>query len=728
MTIEIYETLGWELEKEGSQLIGLCPFCQKEKMYVDPKKTTYHCKVCDERGNSISVLGHMFDQVYKGDLRKASIKQMSTRRGLPTEAFKLDPSLGWDKSRKEPVWCIRTPEGVSVTLRHGVYRSNKYQIRNMKGTSLGLLGADQLTDNDHPVYLVEGEWDRIAMIYLLHKMGQEGVVIAVPGAGNFKKEWSPWFKGRRVVVCYDNDEPGQKGSRRVALFVKHSCRSLHFLRWDEDEEEGYDTHDLILENMASLKTAWKYISDNQYTSLLTSDGGEEEIGDDHDALQREQESLEPITHLELHDVFNKWLKQDNCDLIDITMGCLWASYLPGDPLWILIVAPPSGSKTESLTPCSAWHPVHPVSTVTAKALMSGFAGQGGEDPSLFAEIDGKQAALIIKDMTPLLEGNDNDRDEVFGLLRDAYDGQTKKLFGNGVRREYNNLNFSLIAGVTPAIDTYGGAAMGERFLKFRSDKELARHDDRDRAFKAIANSDISEKMRAELQDACLRSLARKFDSDKVPQASEQTTKFHTFIVDMAEFCAKARAVAPFDRYSGVQAMAPVQEALPRLAKQFIKMAQGLALHYGLDTLDDIRIRRLIKRISIHTSDSLTVKVIRALSNVESPIGLRALHKRTREVSLETMRDIVIKLERTKICTKTQDVEGNSQYILQEQMIRIIKESKLFSKLPRNDPFYQGPQLRIGKQKTSSGTGSTKDTASIKRKKKVKLVRGRKTKS
>ena len=44
---------------------------------------------------------------------------------------------------------------------------------------------------------------------------------------------------------------------------------------------------------------------------------------------------------------------------------------------------------------------------------------GGGDPSLMAKLDGNPAALIIKDLTPLLQGKDTERDEVFGILRDA---------------------------------------------------------------------------------------------------------------------------------------------------------------------------------------------------------------------------------------------------------------------------------------------------------------------
>ena len=49
---EVYELLGIESEESGSQLLAECPFCGKNKFYIDIKKTTYNCKECDSKGNA----------------------------------------------------------------------------------------------------------------------------------------------------------------------------------------------------------------------------------------------------------------------------------------------------------------------------------------------------------------------------------------------------------------------------------------------------------------------------------------------------------------------------------------------------------------------------------------------------------------------------------------------------------------------------------------------------
>ena len=110
---------------------------------------------------------------------------------------------------------VRNLKGTVVDLR--VYRIGKKAI-STKGCKVGLFGSEQLSDQKRKsenVYVCEGEFDAMALDWLLRKIGQKGICVAVPGAGTFKKEWAPWLAGRRVVLCYDNDEPGRRGSKKA---------------------------------------------------------------------------------------------------------------------------------------------------------------------------------------------------------------------------------------------------------------------------------------------------------------------------------------------------------------------------------------------------------------------------------------------------------------------------------------------------------------------------------
>jgi len=375
------------------------------------------------------------------------------------------------------------------------------------------------------------------------------------------------------------------------------------------------------------------------------------------------------------------------------MGTLWSTHFPGSPLWVLIVTPPSGSKSETLMPVSEWHRCHAISSLTSKSLISGFQEAGGGDPSLLAELDGKQAAIIVKDLTPLLGGRGEEVEEVFGILRDAYDGETSKLFGNGVKREYNNLSFAFIAGVTPAIDAYNAVAMGERFIKFRADKELDREDDLERAMRMLDNTGTESEMKTELKDACVRALVRKLDPKAVPKPCQ---KFKRIVADLAFICARMRAVAPVDQFTGVQAQSAVVEAPTRLAGQFMKLAQGLAMHFEATTLMDPRIVRLVKRVALHTPDIVTARIFRALYDSYELEGrtVKDLASSLIGVNRETMRYVLSRLTMTMTCEEIR-VEADDHvrmYRMHEEIYKMIQRQKLFDNLPKNDPLYRGKRL------------------------------------
>ena len=320
--------------------------------------------------------------------------------------------------------------------------------------------------------------------------------------------------------------------------------------------------------------------------------------------------------------------------------------------------------------------------------------QGGEDPSLFASLQGKSAAVVIKDITPILSGPQVEREEVFGILRDAYDGSVQKPFGNGVRRVYKDLKFNIVAGVTPAIDAFDSVALGERFLKFRSDKELERSDDLERSVRAIMNCGNEEQMKAELKDACIRCLVRKYDPDKVPKPDQVFAKN---ISRLAGFCAKLRAVAPSDKFSDIQSMSPLREAPTRLAIQFTKFAQGLALHYEAKSLNDPRVMRLVKRIAIHTPDIITVRVVQGMFDMHHATmsDINMLKEKVPSVSLQTILYVVTKLSRTKACEMIAKLDRKG-YRLSDDTYHTIRDLDLFGDLPINDPLHRNPRFVIRK--------------------------------
>lgn len=124
----------------------------------------------------------------------------------------------------------------------------------MFGSEGGVIGWDGVRRNI-PLLIVEGEKD---MWVVAHDFAGEYQVISPSnGASSWKEEWSVIVRDRDVVICYDEDEPGNKGARRAAaLIYKHArtTRIAHvgvqgkdaFNILREDKERGRDYYAKIL--------------------------------------------------------------------------------------------------------------------------------------------------------------------------------------------------------------------------------------------------------------------------------------------------------------------------------------------------------------------------------------------------------------------------------------------------------------------------------------------------
>jgi hypothetical protein len=140
------------------------------------------------------------------------MRWLQEHRGFTLETI-AGFSIGWDGQRVTiPVYDA---DGILVNVRRYMR-----DAKDTQGKMLPLVtGSDAATrlfpimdPLPEEVVLVEGEWDAI----LMHQHGFPNTLTVTSGAGIFKAEWIPLFEGRKVVICYDNDEAGRKGGQRVA--------------------------------------------------------------------------------------------------------------------------------------------------------------------------------------------------------------------------------------------------------------------------------------------------------------------------------------------------------------------------------------------------------------------------------------------------------------------------------------------------------------------------------
>jgi hypothetical protein len=281
-----------------------------------------------------------------------------------------------------------------------------------------------------------------------------------------------------------------------------------------------------------------------------------------------------LTLERVHAAFGEWMAfptddetRPRYDLVDIALAVIIANRMEADPLWMLLVAPPSSGKTEIIRSLSDVADVVPLSSLTPQTFASGFEKKGVET-SLLPKLAGK--IIAMKDFTTILTMYREKRAEILAQLREIYDGQFSKEWGNGKSFSWSG-KVGLLAGVTGVIDReYAlGAILGERFLLYRVKGAPARVLAR-RAI--LQRSSLEEQQRKNL-----RAIVAAYLETLLPVAPPMPEPITDGIIALAEFTAKARSPVFFDPKTNVIDLVPEPEAPGRLAKQFDLLARALAV-------------------------------------------------------------------------------------------------------------------------------------------------------
>lgn len=202
------------ISESGDEVIGPCPFTGKRSAFhINLQKRVWHSKTLG-KGGTLSQFLDLISRDYMRALTPALREILADDRGLPVPAFRRW-DFGWNGQAY--TLAVRDRSGAVVDIRSYRLTSGRRRMMSTSGCRVGLLGAHLLDRQPTaPVHLVEGEWDLIAFAWLLAKVGEPGVVVAVPGAGIFKPEWAEWLAGRTIHTYYDNDEAGRRGELLAA--------------------------------------------------------------------------------------------------------------------------------------------------------------------------------------------------------------------------------------------------------------------------------------------------------------------------------------------------------------------------------------------------------------------------------------------------------------------------------------------------------------------------------
>lgn len=277
--------------RHGNEITALCPFHDDHtpSLSINIKDGTWFCHACGEGGDAFSFyqkLHHVdFADAVKGiaqdfglggidhqpkqekmdkfiqlevveELHQAllsnsrALRLLEEKRGLALETVKRF-KLGYKADRKRLAIPIFDSQGRCVNIRLYSLTQEPKMLSWAEGYGAARLYPVESLEHN-PIWLMEGELDALLAI-------QDGLnaVTATGGAGTWKEKWDQHFKGKDVIIAYDNDGAGKEGARKVAEALEGVTQSVLILDWPEDFQEHGDYTD------------WRVKQDHSATDFLT---------------------------------------------------------------------------------------------------------------------------------------------------------------------------------------------------------------------------------------------------------------------------------------------------------------------------------------------------------------------------------------------------------------------------------------------------------------------------
>jgi len=291
---------------------------------------------------------------------------------------------------------------------------------------------------------------------------------------------------------------------------------------------------------------------------------------------------------ELEDKVAEHLYGEDSGMLRIALASLIATRLKvADPVWLIIIGPPSSGKSQVLRPLALTDAkfIHRVDDVTENTFLSGAkTGKEGGEVSFLKKI-GSHGMIVISDFTVIFSKNSESRSAILSQFRMIYDGEMVKHVGNSpIPIEWKG-SLGVLAGSTPSIYTHFEevADMGERFIYYRMKSYDTEKATRLSLGRKTFGKDLDDKlsgMYAEYIKDCVKGC-----KDIGPIEVSEPVKER--ILQIAMFAAKLRTPAHYDKYIGQIDRVPVSEMPMRVALQLSAIAKGLMAMCHQDREDTV---------------------------------------------------------------------------------------------------------------------------------------------
>lgn len=321
--------------------------------------------------------------------------------------------------------------------------------------------------------------------------------------------------------------------------------------------------------------------------------------------------------------FRRWLGEDfDIGALDAMLATLAAEKLPGDPLWLLIVAGSGAAKTETVQAASGAGAIVTSTLTSDAALLSGTASRDKAKDATggLLRTIGDSGVLVIKDFTSILSMHRDARAGLMAAFREIHDGRWVRQLGtDGGRTLAWTGRIAIIGAVTTAWDRAHDviASMGDRFVLVRVDSTEGRQ----RAGRqAMRNTGSEVEMRTHLAEAVGNAI-RSVTPDLAPTLTEAETNRLLAAADLVTLC---RTGVDYD-YRGEVIDAHAPEMPTRFAKQLAQVLRG-AVALGMDRTAALRLALRCARDSMPPLRLAILEDVAANPRARTPDVRRRVNK------------------------------------------------------------------------------------------------------
>ena len=278
-----------------------------------------------------------------------------------------------------------------------------------------------------------------------------------------------------------------------------------------------------------------------------------------------------MTHDQLHSKLSELLYIEDGGMYDIILASIVAnSRRLGDPVWMTLIGPSSGGKSQIIRPFAKSNPdlIHRVDDLTANTLISGSLGL---EHSLLGKI-GEFGILSMDDLTILFSKSAEERATVLSQFRMLYDGRFSKSSGNRKEEMVWEGFLGLISGSTPGIYRIFNevADMGERFINYRM-----RPFNMEKALDHITNNPCPtaelDKKLADVLAGYIQHISQADDTGLMELEPWVEEELRTY----SRHCTLMRTPVHIEDRSGLVDEFPEPEMPMRVMKQLIPLAKAL---------------------------------------------------------------------------------------------------------------------------------------------------------